>query len=430
VTSEAGAEADTGGPGDAGEAGEAEATSETGAASEAGAVDAAVACDPSGDPSTQPCALTSAGGVFVSAAGSDANDGTKELPFATIGYAVAHLHGLSRVFVCGGTYREQVTLQVPVSLYGGFACTAGWTWQAALTKVLSPSADYALSVAGLGMTSPVTIQDLTLVTPVAQSALDGGAGIGAAVNDSGVGTSGAGLSSIAAIVANSAVKFTRVTFTPGAGGDGANGQPGSAAPNYTVDPVPVPTTFEAPTNLCRYPGPSFPSNEIDSSTGGFAQGNGPTADDNGTSNPLVPAAFMTARHDGHTAYGLTTPGDPGADGPPRPAASDPQVYGSLVAGSPLGWTPTVGGNGPAGQPGQGGGGGSADPPDTDLTSGTGGAGGCGGSGGTGGQGGGASIALLAWSSQLTFAACTVQPSAGGTVGKAATRRPAKRARRA
>jgi hypothetical protein len=82
---------ETAGTSEAGAAGDAGADSEAGAMSEGGAVDAAVACDPTGDPSTQPCALTAAVGVFVSAAASDANDGSKELPFATIGYAIAHL---------------------------------------------------------------------------------------------------------------------------------------------------------------------------------------------------------------------------------------------------------------------------------------------------------------------------------------------------
>jgi hypothetical protein len=382
-----------------------------GAPLESEADQAAMSCDlDAGDPSTESCLVSETYGVFVASSGSDEGDGSREHPFATIGFAMAHLSGKTRLFICDGSYREQVTIQSnPVSLYGGLSCADGWVWDGGETDVLSPSDGDALSIADLDNATPIEVEDLTFTVPDATSASDGGA----SPDDSGS-NSNAGASSIAVIVANSAVRLTRVALVAGAGADGADGQPGTA--NFgSADSLIPSATGMGLTNVCRYMN--------DSSTGGSGEdAYGVDAGlftqlGAGTSNPTIAPALMVAGHDGAPSNG-TGPGDPGADGPPRSAASGPAAYGN-VSESPLTWNPTAGGDGPAGQPGQGGGGGLAlvHKGIAVQVGGAGGAGGCGGAGGTGGQGGGGSIALLAWNSTVTLSSSTVQTAAGGHGGR-------------
>ncbi len=382
-----------------------------GAPLESEAEQATMSCDlEAGDPSTESCLVSEAYGVFVAAAGSDQGDGSREHPFATIGFAIAHLSGKTRLFICDGNYPEQVTIQSnPVNLYGGLACADGWVWDGGETDVLSPSDGYALSITDLDNATPIEVEDLAFTVPDATSASDGGA----SPDDSGS-NSNAGASSVAAIVANSAVRLTRVTLVAGAGANGADGRPGAA--NFgSADTLSPSITGVGLTNICRY--------MDDSSTGGSGEGAYSvdaglfSASGAGTSNPTIAPAWMVAGHDGAPSNG-SGPGDPGADGPPRPAASGAAAYGN-VSESPLTWNPTAGGDGPAGQPGQGGGGGLGFVHNGLIrqTGGAGGAGGCGGAGGTGGQGGGGSIALLAWNSTVVLSSCTVTTAAGGDGGR-------------
>ncbi|MGA3123275.1 MAG: hypothetical protein ABSF69_21085, partial [Polyangiaceae bacterium] len=322
-----------------------------GAPLEAEAEQATMSCDlEAGDPSTQSCLVSETYGVFVASSGSDEGDGSREHPFATIGFAIAHLSGKNRLFICDGTYPEQVTIQSnPVNLYGGLACADGWVWDGGETDILAPSDGYALLIADLDNTTPIEVEDLGFTVPNAISASDGGT----SPDDSGS-NSNAGASSIAAIIANSAVRLTRVALVAGAGADGADGQPGGA--NFgSADSLSPSTTGMGLTNVCRY--------LDDSSTGGSGEDEY-SVDAGlfsklgvGTSNPTIAPALLVAGHDGAPSNGAG-PGDPGADGPPRSAAAGPLAYGN-VSESPLTWIPTAGGDGPAGQPGQGGGGGLA-----------------------------------------------------------------------
>src|SRR5579872_2417940 len=54
-------------------------------------------CNPTEEPASEPCLVADAYGVFVSNAGSDANDGSMAHPFATIGHALTHAGGKARV---------------------------------------------------------------------------------------------------------------------------------------------------------------------------------------------------------------------------------------------------------------------------------------------------------------------------------------------
>ena len=93
------------------------------------------------------CWTTNDYGVFVSSeAGDDGTaDGTKELPYKTIGKAItAAVAGGKNVYVCVGSddYQERIMLDHPsteVRIYGGFECET-WTYDTARrAQVISPS---------------------------------------------------------------------------------------------------------------------------------------------------------------------------------------------------------------------------------------------------------------------------------------------------
>jgi len=92
-------------------------------------------CDATKAPAEDPCVVDDAFGVFVSPAGRAGAGGTKGDPLAGIADAVRLAVAASkRVYVCGGTYDEQLTLDASVdgvSIYGGFDCAGGWTYAGA-----------------------------------------------------------------------------------------------------------------------------------------------------------------------------------------------------------------------------------------------------------------------------------------------------------
>jgi hypothetical protein len=70
----------------------------------------AATCNPAVNATTAPC-LVAGGGLFVSPTGSDANDGSPDHPFATVGHALHAANPTGRVYICGGSYTERVALQ-------------------------------------------------------------------------------------------------------------------------------------------------------------------------------------------------------------------------------------------------------------------------------------------------------------------------------
>jgi hypothetical protein len=387
------------------------------------------ACDLGGDPKGQPCLLDNAYGVFVapkgpaSAAGDagapDAGaDGSKDRPFATLGEALTQLGGRPRIFVCNGSYAEELSITTPVSVYGGLSCTPGpsgrtWAYVGATSTVSSPSPRHVLSVSGVSG-SGVTIEDVSFTSASATTA---------------------GGSSLAALVASSTVTLVRVTLTAGSGADGSPGADGSALPNYNgLAPAGGDQSFvysngsyfavaggAGAVNQCTPYGMSAGGD------GGLGCATGGTGGSGGASPP----APTTPGRDGLSAVETTTDDagtlvvvpitDPGADGvageggAPAPA----QSYGVLTAS---GWAAAPGGDGAPGNPGQGGAG-ATDPRygncalGFSLGGGGGGAGGCGGSGGKGGGGGGGSIALAAVGSTVTLTDCLLVAAAAGAGGR-------------
>ncbi len=327
----------------------------------------------------------------VDADDSSTGDGSPANPFPSIATALQHLGSKTRVYVCDGLYREHVALTAPVSLYGGLSCTGGvWRWDGGATQVLSPTPDYALSIAGLD-TAAVAVEDIAFIAPDATSP---------------------GGSSVAAIVSASSVTLTRVVLAAGRGANGADG--GSGSTNWGADRGPgTGSVFMPGTDECR---------NGDSSTGGIGSpivALGPATD--GTADPVP--LIRVAGFDGKGGA-LNVDGDPGADGQPR-ASGGPAGNSGALALAGNGWLPSPGTDGSPGQPGQGGGGGGGWEPsgsnfcesDPNCLAGHGGsAGGCGGAGGLGGGGGGGSIALLSNSSTVNLVSSTLTAGQGGAGG--------------
>ena len=178
----------------------------------------ALSCTADKSPSSQPCLIDDAFGVFVSASGNDGASGAKSEPTKTVteGIARALATGKSRVFICQGIYTEQVVLDAQhdgVSLYGGFDCLQGWAWTGGKTQVVAPAARSALQIDSTS--KPPSIEDVTFVAPdgVGQDA------------------SGAGNSSVAAFVHHANAILRRVVLIAGKGADGAAGTDGVDQPN-------------------------------------------------------------------------------------------------------------------------------------------------------------------------------------------------------
>jgi hypothetical protein len=186
----------------------------------------ATSCSDQTRPADSGCVLDDGSGVFVAPTakgGSDgAGTGTRERPYATIGFALTHLGGMSRVYACDGDYTESLTMVAPgVSLYGGLACpgsdAGAWTYEEnGHATVTAPVGSYALHLVDLS--GPIEIQDMAFVAPDAK----------------GTDAAGNGASSIAVFLEGASATFTRVTIVAGAGTNGNDGVDGAASsPNWS-----------------------------------------------------------------------------------------------------------------------------------------------------------------------------------------------------
>jgi hypothetical protein len=375
-------------------------------------------CEAGSDPAIEPCVVNDAYGVFVSPLGNDRADGTKAAPFRTITHAlgVALAHG-GRVYACGsqGVYAESLAIGAPlngVSLYGGFDCTT-WVHSSALRAVVRPTATGA-ALAVTGVTS-------LLVQEVEFDALDAVA---------------AGDSSVAVFVASSSgVTFNRVRAVAGSGVNGVPGSAGGAGAmsglaGGQANAACSPLSVVAPRVM------SCGNEQSTGGTGGFGAGiSGATGSPGGmgASTPAVAplrgnGGIGDGQQDGvawdcsSVDTGLGQPGGAGVDGAPGAGAT------IGIALSSTGWTGTSATGGLSGHIGQGGGGGGgamapalcpatdAAPGTTGASGGSGGSGGCGGVGGGGGTSGGWSIAVLAYSSQVSLLSSELVIGTGGRGG--------------
>lgn len=387
-----------------------------------------IACDPTKDPKDDPCVLNNAAGVFVASPGDGgaplaSADGSMSQPYATIEQALSQLGNKTRIYVCNGSYNEQVHIATAVRVYGGLSCSSTgnglvWSYVGGRAQVTSSPSAYALWVTDVASDSgaAVAVEDMSFTAPSATMP---------------------GSSSIAALISSSSVDLLRVTLSAGNGANGAAGADGITDPNYlglapaggsqvwspgSAGPTPI-SGGAGGINPCLHHGASAGGD------GGLGcDRSGPGLGTPGSASPPAPA--MAAGRDGLPAatvmvtYGggtaIVSGNDPGADGLPGAGGTAPAMgYGAL---SPSGWLPTPGGDGDPGNPGQGGAGatdpfyGTCVPSEADLGGGGGGAGGCGGAFGKGGGGGGASVALASVGSTVGLQQCTLAAAAAGTGG--------------
>ncbi len=403
-------------------------------------------CNAKGTPSTEPCVIAEAYGVFVAppAAGGDdvTGSGTRAHPFATIGHAIAEAKG-KRVYVCGATYPEQLSVTVSVDgieIYGGLVCPASVAVDAgsdattdakdsghADAKASGHPDAKATGHAEAGATDassdgsvdaqvplapwqyggvPATVAPATQGYALDVEDLVKGALFEDMAFDARPASATAGGSSSIAIMVNASnsVSFTRVGARAGAGLVGAT--PAVVSNACT-------TSLAGASNNGATPGTggSCTCPIFGSSLGGTGVPTSHVAApaDTGSSTPPVttPAGTPgTVTYNGE--FDVCTPGNPGAGG----AAGTPGTAGAAGSLTAFGWAVGVAGSGTPGKPGQGGGGGGSS-----ATAGAGGgAGGCGGNGGPGAAGGGASIAVALIKSTASFASVTLQASDGGAGG--------------
>jgi hypothetical protein len=363
--------------------------------------EASEGCDGAPEPSASGCGVDEAHGVFVAPTGNDGTGpGTRAMPFATIGHALdAAAAAGKQVFVCAGTYEEQVVFDAAhdgVSVFGGLDCST-WAYAGSNRVVVAPSQPaYGLVVGGVS--KGLTVADVTFQ---AQSA------------------SASGTSSIGAFVHDSQnVQLVRVTLIAGNGAVGAPGVSAGAGTrtNWNAgasDGANATATVAGVMTTC-----TCTLDTTHSSIGG--QGGDPAT--------LQPSGG-TPSYGGASGAGAAGVDDvacrgsgAGADGQSAPATPAGASAGTARSASSAGWTAGSGGDGSIGKPGQGGGGGGNGSVGTGFGGG-GACGGCGGAGGTGGGGGGSSIALLVVESDVNLSACVLSAGAAGGGGSGGSGEP-------
>jgi len=308
-------------------------------------------------------------GVFVAQGAS--GDGTKESPLGSVQNGIDKALELRRprVYICTGTYEENVVVPPgsTVSLYGGWSCGT-WTYDANRPSIKPSAGVFALAVNSVEAT--VDVSDLEFVArPASETAL----------------------TSVAVFLSKSKqVNLRRVTARAA---DGASAPPARTPASNWFSQTATDLDGDAPgastldkTCACKTSGKSVGGK-------GAAAGNPAPPGGAGTADP--PASLMGARDGtGGPGYNDLTfacgAGKPGSDGAAGTGGVASTTLGVL---NENGWTPAKGGDGGAGKPGAGGGGGGGGDANP---SGGGACGGCGGAGGAGGPGGGSSFAVLSF----------------------------------
>ncbi len=335
-----------------------DATLNADADAEAGTV---VPCDPAADPAVESCLVNETYGVFVdSVNGNDGAAGTRAQPLKTIGAGIAKAASamalsslVSRVYICDGTYTEQVQLGAStdgISLYGSFDCVSSWLYARSagvppLVTVEGPTALYALRVNGI--TKSVVIEDIAFDVPdAAESGVSDGGAAEDGASDGGAGDSsaaaGTGGSSIAVFVSNtSGLLLRRCTASAG------SGQPGQD------ESTPLPFVDAGPNGQAGTAGAGGPAtpNPICPTSVGGAGGAPAASGTNGADGLPGPSNGDTVQ-----ACGNGTGGLPGINGDGGTSGAGAATWATFTAG---GWTPAAGAPGGAGDVGQGGGGGAS-----------------------------------------------------------------------
>lgn len=323
-----------------------------------------------------------ASALFVSKTADPATaDGTVAHPYASIRTALEKAtDAKKRVYVCEGTYEEQVSIEkVPVTLIGGIACD--FRSPGGKPKIAPPSG-IALSIAAVGGASVLDVA----VQGSSEPSTKGASAIGMFVTTA------------------KNVLLRRVDVVAGRAQNGTEGPAGTQ--NWSGDAVPA----NANSGMSGGPAPACGKCADGATSSSAGQG--------GNANGSFPGDGSAVPKVGTSNAGVNKPspdpGKSGANGEARPAAKGAARPGVLMATS---WnTEATSQPGPIGNPGQGGGGGGAS---QTVGGGSGGCGGCGGGGGGNGGNGGSSVALLVFESEITIEESTLTASEGGDGGPGA-----------
>ncbi|MGK3969575.1 hypothetical protein WMF01_54390 [Sorangium sp. So ce1667] len=403
------------------------------------------ACEPDPVPPPGPCegephtapALDECG-VFVSASsGNDRNPGTKGEPVKTLQHAI----GLAasgrgngeaptrRVYACGESFEEEITLPSGVDLWGSRLCDDGGDWSYEwsgigpnASTVIAPPARIPLRVLG-GDEAGIAGNDATsLIVGVRAVAAD------ASASD--------GKSSFAMILSSGARAIVRDSKI--IAGNGKDGEPGEDARSELADDG-VQGNDGADACTADFARGALPvvtvcDDGIESTGGPGGYGDLESGGDGASGQP-VPAENPEGNGLGGTGAGGVgcRDGAIGMDGLDGGRAAGAVGIGQLGMD---GWIGVRGQDGKKGGVGQGGGGGggsksrgamtacAADRPQAGAAGGSGGSGGCGGQGGKGGGYGGASIGIIALQgSALTLERTEVFAGNGGRGGVGGTGQP-------
>jgi hypothetical protein len=341
-------------------------------------------CDPTRNPSEEPCLVSDEHAVFVAPDGNDDGPGALAAPLATLSKAVEVAAGDKIVIVCNAEYDEHVIVSARVRAYGGFGCPAtSGAWEVEVGAPLFMPSDPGPALTIDGVTEEVTIEGIDFEVPDA------------------VGPGGTALTAL--INASSNVRLVGVTLIAGAGQNGANGtlEEFEYAVQSTLNGHAEIDSPSGGNKTCTcQTGFSSTGGIGGSPVAGGQSGSTGQPDHGGGDGGLAGVACNSGGGGGDGSNGPDAPAAPGAD--------------TLGNASALGWNPAKGTDGATGSPGQGGGGGGSR---NDLGhGGGGGCGGCGGNGGKGGQGGGASIALLVMDSSVKLERCTFITGKAGNGG--------------
>ncbi|XXY51979.1 hypothetical protein WME91_12630 [Sorangium sp. So ce269] len=380
-----------------------------------------------GEPGTAP-ALDKCG-VFVSEQGDDNSAGTKRAPVKTLQHAIglaARGRGhdeapTRRVYACGGSFAEKITLPSGVDLWGGRLCDGGdWSYDGSFGGPNHPT----IIAPQVGIPLRVIADDeahaTSTVFGVRVEAAD------ASADD--------GKSSIAMILSPGARAIVRQSKI--LAGNGKDGEPGKDAPSFRANPGMAGNdgadACTADAALGALPVVTVCDDGIESTSGQGGDGGLEAGRDGAAGLPESAGNPPDLGLGGAGAVGMDCKeGQRGADGAPAERAAGANGAGLL---DEYGWVGVRGKDGAKGGVGQGGGGGGggkgrdstrngcpAGRHQGGAAGGSGGSGGCGGQGGQGGGYGGASIAIVALQgSDLTVDVSTVLGAKGGDGGVGGT----------
>jgi len=268
-------------------------------------------------------------GKFVSAAGNDANDGTKDAPFKSLAKAIGVAKG-EPVYVCTNGVSEALALTEDATLYGGLDCDQGWKYVGLDTKTpWTASADDVPLIVASG--ARAKLEDIAITA--ADATVLGGSSV--------------------AMLAQVGAQLTlaRCDVSAGDGADGAVGDTPAGAVMSGVDGNPGKA---ACADMDQLGGASAvlscDGTPVNSGIGGAG-----TMSDGGNGSDGKPSDATGKGGIGQIDGNACTPGGDGAVGTAGDAGQGaPMSVGTL---GPEGYAGVAGADGKPGLPGQGGGGG-------------------------------------------------------------------------